>query len=55
MIFLLLYFAFKSLRLALIIFLNVPFAVTGGVFALALRSVYVSRPSVLSPFLEWRF
>ena len=39
LIFLLLYFAFKSLRLALIIFLNVPFAVTGGVFALALRGM----------------
>ncbi len=35
----LLYFAFRSIRMALVIFLNVPFAVTGGVFALALRGM----------------
>lgn len=39
LIFSLLYFTFKSARMALIIFLNVPFAATGGVFALALRDM----------------
>jgi heavy metal efflux system protein len=34
-----LYFAFKSARMALVIFINVPFAATGGVFALALRGM----------------
>jgi len=35
----LLWMAFKSVRTALLIFLNVPFAIVGGVFALALRSI----------------
>src|SRR6185295_9753662 len=35
----LLWLAFKSVRTALLIFLNVPFAIVGGVFALALRSI----------------
>jgi len=35
----LLWLAFRSVRTALIIFLNVPFAVVGGVFALALRGI----------------
>ena len=39
LIFSLLYFAFKSVPMALVIFLNVPFAATGGVFALALRGM----------------
>src|SRR5207247_1943385 len=39
LIFSLLYFAFQSVRVALIIFLNIPFAATGGVFALALRGM----------------
>ncbi|MCI0717804.1 MAG: CusA/CzcA family heavy metal efflux RND transporter, partial [Acidobacteria bacterium] len=39
LIFSLLYFAFKSAKVALIIFLNIPFAATGGVFALALRGM----------------
>ena len=39
LIFSLLYFAFKSAPMALVIFLNVPFAATGGVFALALRGM----------------
>jgi cobalt-zinc-cadmium resistance protein CzcA len=39
LIFSLLYFAFKSAPIALVIFLNVPFAATGGVFALALRGM----------------
>jgi heavy metal efflux system protein len=39
LIFLLLYTAFRALRPALLVFLNVPLAVTGGVFALALRGL----------------
>ena len=39
LIFSLLYFAFQSAKVALIIFLNIPFAATGGVFALALRGM----------------
>ena len=39
LIFSLLYFAFQSSKVALIIFLNIPFAATGGVFALALRGM----------------
>ena len=35
----LLWLAFRSTRLALLIFLNVPFAVIGGVFALWIRSI----------------
>jgi cobalt-zinc-cadmium resistance protein CzcA len=37
LIFVLLYSTFGSVRLAVLIFLNVPLAVTGGIFALALR------------------
>ncbi|MFZ5479487.1 MAG: efflux RND transporter permease subunit [Myxococcota bacterium] len=39
LIFLLLYGAFDAARPSLLIFLNVPFAATGGVFALALRGM----------------
>jgi len=39
LIFLLLYTAFGAVRPALLIFLNVPLAVTGGVFALAVRGL----------------
>jgi cobalt-zinc-cadmium resistance protein CzcA len=39
LIFSLLYFAFHLAKVALIIFLNIPFAATGGVFALALRGM----------------
>ena len=39
LIFVLLYSAFNAARPALLIFLNVPFAATGGVFALALRGM----------------
>jgi cobalt-zinc-cadmium resistance protein CzcA len=39
LIFAMLYFAFGSVRTAALIYLNVPFAATGGVFALALRGL----------------
>jgi cobalt-zinc-cadmium resistance protein CzcA len=39
LIFAMLYFTFGSLRPAALIFLNVPFAATGGIFALALRGL----------------
>ena len=39
LIFVMLYFAFGSLGPAALIFLNVPFAATGGVFSLALRGL----------------
>ena len=39
LIFLLLYTAFGAVRPAVLIFLNVPLAITGGVFALALRGM----------------
>lgn len=35
----LLWLAFRSLKIAMLIFLNVPFAIIGGVFALAARSI----------------
>jgi cobalt-zinc-cadmium resistance protein CzcA len=39
LIFAMLYFAFGSLKPAALIYLNVPFAATGGVFSLALRGL----------------
>jgi len=42
LIFVLLYMTFGSPKLALLIYMNVPFAVTGGVFALALRGMPLS-------------
>ena len=42
LIFVMLYAANGSVRLALVIYLNVPFAVTGGLFALALRGMPLS-------------
>ncbi len=45
MIFLLLYLSFGSLRNAILILLNVPFALIGGVFALWLSGQYLSVPS----------
>ncbi len=39
LIFAMLYFTFGSMRPALLIFLNVPFAATGGIFAIALRGL----------------
>ncbi len=45
LIFLLLYLSFGSVRNAILIILNVPFALIGGVFALALSEQYLSVPS----------
>ncbi|WP_423824070.1 CusA/CzcA family heavy metal efflux RND transporter [Salinisphaera sp. SPP-AMP-43] len=42
LIFLLLFVAFSSLRYAALIYLNVPFAITGGLFALWLSGLYLS-------------
>jgi cobalt-zinc-cadmium resistance protein CzcA len=47
LIFLLLYTAFNSLVYATLIIANVPFAVIGGVFGLALTGQYVSVPSAI--------
>ena len=47
LIFLLLYTAFNSLAYATLIIANVPFAVIGGVFALAVTGQYVSVPSAI--------
>ncbi|MGN8157995.1 efflux RND transporter permease subunit [Salinisphaera sp. SWV1] len=42
LIFLLLFIAFSSLRYAALIYLNVPFAITGGIFALWVSGLYLS-------------
>ncbi|MBK7136306.1 MAG: efflux RND transporter permease subunit [Rhodocyclales bacterium] len=47
LIFLLLYTAFNSLTHAALIIANVPFAVIGGVFGLAITGQYVSVPSAI--------
>jgi cobalt-zinc-cadmium resistance protein CzcA len=47
LIFLLLYTAFGSVRYAALVIANVPFAVVGGVFALALTGQYLSVPSAI--------
>ena len=47
LIFILLYTAFNSLIYATLIIANVPFAVIGGVFGLALTGQYVSVPSAI--------
>ncbi len=47
LIFLLLYTAFNSVRHAALIIANVPFAIIGGVFGLALTGQYVSVPSAI--------
>jgi cobalt-zinc-cadmium resistance protein CzcA len=47
LIFLLLFSAFGSLRYAALIFLNVPFAITGGIFALWISGLYVSVPAAV--------
>jgi cobalt-zinc-cadmium resistance protein CzcA len=45
LIFFLLYMSFNSVRNALLIILNVPFALVGGIFALAVSGQYLSVPS----------
>ncbi len=45
LIFLLLYFSFGSLRQALLIILNVPFAMIGGILALFVTGQYLSVPA----------
>ncbi len=47
LIFLLLFSAFGSLRYASLIFLNVPFAITGGVVALFVSGLYLSVPAAV--------
>jgi cobalt-zinc-cadmium resistance protein CzcA len=47
LIFLLLYTAFNSLVYATLIIANVPFAIIGGMFALAVGGFYVSVPSAI--------
>jgi cobalt-zinc-cadmium resistance protein CzcA len=47
LIFILLYTAFNSVRHAAMIISNVPFAVIGGVFGLAVTGQYVSVPSAI--------
>jgi len=45
LIFLLLYITFGSLRQSLLVFANIPFALIGGVFGLALAGEYLSVPA----------
>jgi cobalt-zinc-cadmium resistance protein CzcA len=45
LIFFLLYMSFNSVRNALLIIFNVPFALVGGIFALAVSGQYLSVPS----------
>jgi cobalt-zinc-cadmium resistance protein CzcA len=45
LIFMLLYFTFNSLRNALLIILNIPFALIGGIVALFLSGQYLSVPA----------
>lgn len=47
LIFLLLFSAFGSLRYAALIFLNVPFAVTGGIVSLWISGLYLSVPAAV--------
>ncbi|MEQ8409204.1 MAG: CusA/CzcA family heavy metal efflux RND transporter [Gammaproteobacteria bacterium] len=47
LIFLMLFSAFSSLRYASLIFLNVPFAVTGGILALWWSGLYLSVPAAV--------
>ncbi|MES1930171.1 CzcA family heavy metal efflux pump [Salinisphaera dokdonensis CL-ES53] len=47
LIFLLLYTAFTSLRYAALIFLNVPFAIIGGIFTLWFSGLYLSVPAAV--------
>ncbi|MEK7813337.1 MAG: CusA/CzcA family heavy metal efflux RND transporter, partial [Candidatus Desantisbacteria bacterium] len=43
----LLYLAFKSLRQAFLILLNLPFALVGGIFALYISGLYLSVPAAI--------
>ncbi len=45
LVLLLLFMTFGSLRLALLVFLNLPFAMMGGIFALWLSGLYLSVPA----------
>ena len=45
MIFLLLLVTFSSVRLALLVLINLPFAMVGGVFALFVSGLYLSVPA----------
>jgi len=47
LIFLLLFFSFNSLRNAALIFLNVPFAMTGGIVSLFISGLYLSVPGAV--------
>ncbi len=47
LIFLMLFSAFNSLRYATLIFLNVPFAIIGGILALFLSGLYLSVPAAV--------
>jgi len=47
LIFLMLFIMFGSLRYATLIFLNVPFAVIGGIFALLISGLYLSVPAAV--------
>ncbi|WP_252145793.1 efflux RND transporter permease subunit [Yokenella regensburgei] len=47
MIFLLLYTAFNSLRHAVLVIANIPFAMTGGILALFISGQYLSVPSAI--------
>ena len=44
-IFFILFFTFKSISIALLILLNIPFAVTGGLMALFITGEYISVPA----------
>ncbi len=45
LVFVLLFMTFKSVRLSLLVFLNLPFALMGGVFALWFMGMYLSVPA----------
>ncbi len=47
LIFLMLFYAFNSVRYAILIFLNVPFAITGGILALLVSGLYLSVPAAV--------
>ena len=47
LIFIMLYSAFNSLRNALLIILNIPFALTGGIIALYVSGLYMSVPATV--------